>query len=1274
MSDGKIEIKVILSDEDALKGIKDLQKSFNDLGSISSVFSKLGTATGVFGKTFNALSSVMSTTTAKITAGIGLIVIAYNKLYEASKQNFSENLERFGTVFQKIGSIVSSVVNEIVTCFSQVTGIDLGFASLIAGAIEFESSMARVSAIMGVTGQGIETLTNSARQYGATTRYTATEVAEAYKYMGMAGFSMQESLSSIQQVLDLTTIGATQLGVASDIVTDGLTALGMSANQAGDFVDYMSATITRSNTDVEMMGETLKYAGSVAGTLGVSMDDLSVAIGLMANSSVKASRAGTSLRGLLANLSAPSDSVAGAMEKYGISLITAKDGSVDLDATLRNLRESLKGLPLTEQAAACKNLAGKTGMTGLMAIVNATDEAYDSLTNSVQNSTETVSYWNENLGQAGVYGKEASDRIENLKTVLGETEYIGSAFNATAQDMALALQLLGADAKVTAEDVEGLFNVFSVMREPSKAQTKVMKELGLTYREIGDDAFDYSKTCDAIRSNNTGLTEDLQEQVIAQLDANMSLEEANKVLKKYGQYKLEAFSTSTGQIDLVSNLKELRDTFGGMSNEARKASLEQLGLGDSINEVNEICNMSKSEFDRYCKNLELVTGLSRKMAEAMDETTKGSLLELASALEDVGIEAFERMKNGIQSTSKSLTDFFNIWRSGNTSGEIKDGQSLYTFDNFKKALDNLLNDIKNADIAGAIGQAINGAVTFITGGGLSGILSIGGEIVHQLCQGIIKNSDKINEGVSSTIKQIAGWIEDHASEVGEAGKVIIDALRTGIEDNTDGIHRAMEAVAGAMNEWVDGSEQIKALTGNFADIFIDSLIENTASKVGGKATEWWNSVTSTLMHGQPDMTKGGTGFLASVLEWFFPSESSAGEKTGNEKPLQGGGKKKDKTTTNLSDKLTGMNTKELEAFRTELAALQNTANEVASSVSSSFTSIQSSIRESMTGCANIVRNQMLSVTNVVRNQALNSANIIRNQFVNISNIIRSQSLNSSNIVRNQFVSMSNVIRTQMVNCSNIVRNQMVSISNVVRNQSKNARNAFTTQFISLGKVARTQITQARNVVTSQMISMSNVIRTQANNARNAFTSAMISIKNVARVQSSEAGRYIATGLAVGIRSGTASAVSAARSMVNQVNAIVRSAAKIASPSKVTTEYGEFYGQGFGVGIKKAMPNVYRVALDGINGLNDKIKSTVNAEMSKIYVSANASSTNNIKNQTTAIATLSDDDIEKLGDALSSRPNVVKTSINEKEIIEVVAEPVRKHIAKNNERNKRKKGG
>lgn len=1311
MADGKIEIKVVLSDDDVLKGIKDLQKTFKDLGSVSSVFDKLGNATGVFGKTFNVLSSIMSTTAAKVTAGIGLIVVAYGKLYEAGKQNFSENLERFGAVFQKIGSIVSSVVSEIVTCFSQVTGIDLGFASLIAGAIEFESAMARVSAIMGVTGKGIETITNSARQYGATTRYTATEVAEAYKYMGMAGFSMQESLSSIQQVLDLTTIGATKLGTASDIVTDGLTAFGMSANQAGDFVDYMAATITRSNTDVEMMGETLKYAGSVCGTLGISMADASVAIGLMANSSVKASRAGTALRGLLANLSAPSDSVAGAMKKYGIALITAKDGSVDLDKTLRSLRASLKGLPLVEQAAACKNLAGKTGMTGLMSIVNATDDAYDSLTNSVQNSTRTVSYWNNNLGLAGVTGKAASDRIENLKQVLDETEYIGAAFNTTAKDMALALQLLGADAKVTAKDVEGLFNVFSVMREPSKKQAKAMKELGLTYREIGDDAFDYSKTCDIIRSNDTGLTDDLQERVIAQLNANMSLEEANKVLKKYSEYNLKAFSQSTGQIDMIANLKELRDTFGEMSGPARAAALEQLGLGDSIKQVSEICDMSKPEFDQYCENLELVEGLSRKMADAMDETTKGSLLELASAIEDVGIEAFERMKKGIQSTSKSLTDFFNTWRSGNNEGKIKDGQELYTFANFKNAIEGLKEDIKNADIAGAIGKAINGAVSFLNNGGLSSILSVGTTIIKNICKGIIDNKDGISKAIDKAIKDIAKFVNDNAEDIGKAGKTILEAIKEGIENNEDLIHKALESVVRVMDDWVKGSTEIESLTGNFADIFIDSFVRNTWDKATGKAKEWWNAIWSGFTSG----TEGGGEPPSSIkdrfskgLEGLFPEEPStslmdrfagwftgesyADEKTGKEKPLQGG--KKDKTTTNLSDKLTSMNTKELESFRKELASLQETATSVSSSVSLNFSNMQMSITSSMANCAssvrtqfvsvtnivrnqalnsaNIVRNQFLNMTNIIRSQSLNSANIVRNQFVNMSNIIRNQSLNSSNIVRNQFVSMSNVVRNQMVNCSNIVRNQMVSISNVTRNQARNARNAFTTQFISLYKVAKTQITQARNIVTSQMISMNKVVSTQSKGARDSFTSQMISIKNVARVQSSEAGKYISYGLASGIRSGTAAAVSAARNMVNLVNSVIKSTAKIASPSKVTTEYGEFYGQGFGVGIKKSMPNVVKTTMGQIERLSSRVRATVNSEVAKVSVATKSTSINNIKG--TTHASINENDINRLEKAINEKPTVVQLDLDGNNFATVVAKPLKKALDKEKIRNNRKKGG
>ena len=1095
-----------------------------------------------------------------------------------------------------------------------------------------------------------------------------------YRY---AGFSLQESLASIKDVLNLTTIGATQLGTASDIVTDGLTAMNMSASQASNFVDYMAATITRSNTTVELMGETMKYAGSVAGTLGVSMDDLSVAIGLMANSSIKGSRAGTAMRTLLANLSAPTETVAKAMDKYGIGLVTAKDGSVDLDKTLRNLRSSLKSLPLVEQAAACKDLAGKTGMTGLLSIVNATDDAYDSLTDSVQNSTQTVSYWNQNLGEAGVTGKECSKRINNLKEVLSQTEYLGAAFNMTTQDMALALQVLGSDAKVTSKNVEDLFGVLDAMRNPTNAQKKQFKELGLTYKEINDDAFDYSATCDMINENTKGIVDNAKglkdvvskQEIIDKLNPDMSLKEANQVLKEYG---MSAKSASTGQIDLIANLTQLREKFGDMDKSTREQILTNLGLSDSLDEINEICGLSDEQFKLYCDNLNLVTGLSEKMAQAMDETTKNKLLILSSALQDVAIQGFEFLKPAIQSTSEKLAEFFSVWRSGNKEGTTEDGQVLYTFENFKKALDNMLGYIRNADISGAIQQAFSGINTFITKGGLSRVLAIGKEIIHQICQGIINSKGDIREGISSAIKQISEFVKDVAPEVEEAGKVILDALRDGIKNNSDNIHDALEAVASVMNTWIEGSEEIKSLTGSFADIFIDSFIENLTDRFTGRASELWQAMTSWISISKPDFSKGitdlitgffnstpdmkktfsFTGLLSKIANWFT-GESYADEKTGNERPLN---TSKDSNSNKINSKLSSMNTDEIKALQTQLTALQSTAQSVSSSISQSFTSLQNNLRTSLVGCANIARNQFVSISNVARNQCLNVSNIVRNQFLSISNIIRNQITNARNVVTSQMISMKNVISTQV----------------------SEARNKLTSQMISIRNVSRTQITLARNAVTSQMISMKRVITTQSREARNNFTRQMISMKNVARTQSREIGQQMANGVTQGIQSGTARAVSAARSLVNQVNAEMKKTAKINSPSKVTTDYGEYMDEGLIVGMKNKAEQVYAAARNVTTEMQNAMKMAVQSETTKFSLEASSNSNlkivNSVSNNTVKeIAnSLGETLKETIGD-IKDRPIHVDASMDKTKVVDIIAQPVQQKNKKIEKRKNRLEG-
>ncbi len=184
MADGKIIIETELDSKGIEKGLKDLESNLKGLSGLSSMFGELSKASNLFGKTFSALSYVMSSTVAVGVAGVGTLAVAFNKLYEASKQNFFDNFKNIGSVLQPAINLVKNFTSEVIQSFSSITGFEFNFSSLITEAIEFESKMAQVSAIMNVTGKGITQLTMTARKWGAETRYTATQVAEAFTYMG----------------------------------------------------------------------------------------------------------------------------------------------------------------------------------------------------------------------------------------------------------------------------------------------------------------------------------------------------------------------------------------------------------------------------------------------------------------------------------------------------------------------------------------------------------------------------------------------------------------------------------------------------------------------------------------------------------------------------------------------------------------------------------------------------------------------------------------------------------------------------------------------------------------------------------------------------------------------------------------------------------------------------------------------------------------------------------------------------------------------------------
>ena len=263
--------------------------------------------------------------------------------------------------------------------------VGIGTAA-VKTSMDFEAAMSKVASLSGAQGEQFDSLRDKALEMGAQTMYSATESAEALQYMALAGWNTEDMLNGLEPILKLAGAAGMDLGTASDIVTDGLTAMGLSAKDAAHFADVMAVTMSKSNTDVNQLGEAFKYVAPLAGAMGYKIEDLSLALGLMANSGIKASQGGTSLRRVLQNLSDPTGEVAGAMEKLGISMFNPDGSAKSLYDLMVELRGSMRGLSEEEQAMYANTIAGSTGLSGLLAIVNASDKDFNNLANAIYNA------------------------------------------------------------------------------------------------------------------------------------------------------------------------------------------------------------------------------------------------------------------------------------------------------------------------------------------------------------------------------------------------------------------------------------------------------------------------------------------------------------------------------------------------------------------------------------------------------------------------------------------------------------------------------------------------------------------------------------------------------------------------------------------------------------------------------------------------------------------------------------------------------------------------
>ena len=287
----------------------------------------------------------------------------------------AEAAEALGAALAAAG--IAKAVHEIYEAFAECVSI--------AG--DFEATISTVEALSGASASEVEALSEEAKRLGSTTVFTAQQSAEAMTYMGMAGWDAQEMIAGMPGVLNLAAASGEDLAMVSDIVTDNLTAFGLSAKDTARFADVLAAAATNSNTDVATMGETFKQSAAVAGALGYSVEDVAVAMGLMANNGIKGSIAGTAMKNMFNGLLDGVTLTSKAFGEYEFSALNADGTMKSFSDTIQELRGWFNKMTEAEKVNNAMTIASKRGYNGLLAILNSTDADYQSLADSINNST-----------------------------------------------------------------------------------------------------------------------------------------------------------------------------------------------------------------------------------------------------------------------------------------------------------------------------------------------------------------------------------------------------------------------------------------------------------------------------------------------------------------------------------------------------------------------------------------------------------------------------------------------------------------------------------------------------------------------------------------------------------------------------------------------------------------------------------------------------------------------------------------------------------------------
>lgn len=888
---------------------------------------------------------------------------------ELARQKFDEYAEKAG----KVGQAVQTAGQHMMKVTTAIGGVA---AASVTVAANFEQQMSKVQAISGATAEETDKLTESARQWGRDTKYSATEAGEAFEYMALAGWKTDDMLEGIGGILNLAAASAMDLGTASDIVTDYLTAFGLSAKDAGKFADEMAYAMSHSNTTTEALGEAYKNCAATAASMGYSVEETTAVLMTMANAGVKGGEAGTALNAIMTRLATDTKGCATELSKYGVEVYDAQGNMNSLSSILTGVRGVWNNLTDEQQANLAKTIAGTNQFSALQTIMSGlSDEAIAS-------------------------GMSFSDYSEALQNCDG-----------TASDMAATMQdnLLGrlTQLKSKLEDV-GITIGNSLMPFMEKAVAK-----------IGELADKFAS-----------LSPQQQETILKIAGVVAAL---GPLLTITGKAITVSEQISKGVGKVVGKLAEMGTTAGGATGGmsvlkgALTAITSPVGIAiaaiagitavvvtlwktneDFRNKITEIWNRIKSVFTEFGQHITDKLNSLGFDFENFGEVVKAIWEGFCNVLVPIIEGVFNNIAIFIETTLNVITgvfDFFVSLFTGDWQGCWDAVKSIFesVWNGLKEYIGNILNTIKGVADAflGLFGTSWdevwnsikttfesiwNGIVSFFSGI-LDGIVNT----VTTVWTAISTTISDVLTGIWNTFSNIFTTIRDFVSTVFETIKNVITVVIMAIAEFFSAAFQIITAPFRFI--WENCKDTIITVWDA-----IKEKINTVITAVQNIITTVWNAVSSVFS----TVWNAISGVITTV--WNAIS-------TRIQTTLQ--------TIQNI---ITTVWNAVSNVFSTVWNAISTTVSTIVNNIKNTITTVFNAVKTTVSNIFNSVKSTVSSVWNAISSTISSVVNGIKNTVSNVFNSVKSTVSNVFNSIKSTATSVWNAIKNAITTPINAAKN------------------------------------------------------------------------------------------------------------------------------------------------------------------------------------------------------------------------------------------------------------